>query len=415
MFNKKSNKAPISIKENILWNSVGCLFYQACLWSTTVLVVIISGYEDSGALAYATALGNMYFALAIYNMRVYQISDIDNEYTQSNYIAFRLVTIFGAAVIMVAYLFATTSSSLLLIVTLCMLVFKADEAMCSAYYAIVQRGSRMDYIGKSQIARGILIVVSFVGMLALTKNLGLTILTMSVLCISITFLYDAKKASLFSNIIPHVEFKQIKRLLKKCFPAALTLLLFGSIVSVARQIYEHNFGEEMLGIYAAIATPTVIIQVLATYLYSPLIVPIAELWHSHEYKKLFLYIAKVVIALIGITLVAILAAVLWGNDVMVFIYGESISPYTGILPTTIISVASAALMALYIDLMIAFRKLGSALLSSSIAFVFMLTFSTYFTNIYGMDGVNIVITISFILGIAAGIPLLFKQQRDASN
>ena len=61
----------LSTKQNMLWNSVGCLIYQACMWAMTIAVVIFSNdYENSGRLAFAMALGNIYYPLATYNMSI---------------------------------------------------------------------------------------------------------------------------------------------------------------------------------------------------------------------------------------------------------------------------------------------------------------------------------------------------------
>lgn len=93
-----------SIRRNMLFNTIGSLTYQGCLWITTVLVVILSdGYSASGILSFAMTVGNMFTAVGTYNMRTYQISDTKNEYSQSNYVGFRIVTLAIGAVSMAIY------------------------------------------------------------------------------------------------------------------------------------------------------------------------------------------------------------------------------------------------------------------------------------------------------------------------
>ena len=42
---------PLSIKQNMLWNSFGSITYLACQWLITILVVrLSSGYEAAGTL-----------------------------------------------------------------------------------------------------------------------------------------------------------------------------------------------------------------------------------------------------------------------------------------------------------------------------------------------------------------------------
>lgn len=398
---------PLSIRKNFLWNSIGSVFYQGCMWGITVLVVIISGYEASGILAYAIALGNMFFALALFNMRTYQVSDVGGEYTQRDYVGFRFITMGGAAIVMVVYLIITTSTDALLIATLCMFLFKADESLSAVFYGVEQRNSRMDYIGKSQIIRGCIVILSFPSILFFTNNLDLAIITMAVLCFMVTMLYDRRKAALMANVRPQFSLFKARTLFVRCLPAAIALVLYGAVVSVARQIFEWNSGAELLGIYAAIATPTVLIQVLASYLYSPFIVSIAEAWNEGDYRELLKIIGKIIIGIIFLLIALVILAVLFGDVLLRAVFGESIAAYTSILIPTIFATTSAALMALFLDIMISFRSLHIALVANVIAMAVVIVFGYGLMDSYGMNGINIVIMVAFATGILIGMILFF--------
>ena len=48
----------LSVKANMLWNSIGSMTYLACQWLITIVVVrLSSGYEDAGLLS----LGGRHF------------------------------------------------------------------------------------------------------------------------------------------------------------------------------------------------------------------------------------------------------------------------------------------------------------------------------------------------------------------
>ena len=92
------------MKSNIAWNTVGSVFYQGCLWLMTVLVVRLSSdYQNSGCLAFAMSVGNIYTALGTYTVRTFQVADVDDKYSASNYVGFRLITVFGALAICGTY------------------------------------------------------------------------------------------------------------------------------------------------------------------------------------------------------------------------------------------------------------------------------------------------------------------------
>lgn len=397
---KQIDISPLSIKQNMLWNTIGSLFFQGCLWLVTVLVVILAGYDDSGMLAYAMAIGNIYFPLATYNMRTVQVSDIDDEYSQSNYVAFRLITIVAATFLILIYLGITTSSFILFIVSTCWILFRADESFSNVYYGVEQKHMRMDYIGKSQLLRGILVLTIFTTVLSLTKSIPASLLIMTVASSMITIFYDRRKAASLSSITPRINLQQVKELLKTCLPSTMTIVIFGSVVTIVRQIYEGIYGTESLGIYAAIATPTVLINALTIYLYNPYLGPIAKAWKQQDMHSIILTMRKVlgIIAILVVLFSAVCA--LWGTQLLSMIYGTSIIPYTYLLIPTVFTIACTASMAFLADVMIAFRKYRIALTSNLISLILALIISLPIMQTLGMNGINITIIIAYLAGVA---------------
>lgn len=78
---------------NIFYNSFGMIFYYGCQWLTTLLVVRLSGYSDSGVYGLAMTFTAAFAILALFNTRQYQVSDVAGEYSDRTYIRSRLVAI----------------------------------------------------------------------------------------------------------------------------------------------------------------------------------------------------------------------------------------------------------------------------------------------------------------------------------
>ena len=143
-------------------NAAGSLFYQGCLWAITVLVVVLSGgYENSGILAFAMTVGNMFNPLATYSMRTYQVSDTEHRYHTRNYVALRLITILGALAFCIPYALAFETYRSAILVIIVYLLFKSDEAFSDVLFGIYQRGERLDYSSVSQAVRGALCIALF--------------------------------------------------------------------------------------------------------------------------------------------------------------------------------------------------------------------------------------------------------------
>ena len=206
----------LSVRQNMLWNTIGCLIYQACLWLMTITVVLVSGnYANSGILAFAMSIGNIYYPFATYNMRTIQISDLTSEISSSEYIAFRYVTVGFAFIPIVIYIMLSTSDLSLMFSTILWLLFKADEAFCAVFYGMEQKVERMDFIGISQAVRGIGGLLFFSAPLYFGLSINVAFISLSFFCITVTWLYDARHASSFGSVIPKIQLTLVFRLLKQ--------------------------------------------------------------------------------------------------------------------------------------------------------------------------------------------------------
>lgn len=400
----RSKTQPLSTKSNTIWNAAGCFFYLGCQWLTTILVVLLSSnYENSGVLAFAMSTGNMFAAVGLYKIRTFQVSDVNSEYSPNNYAGFRILTIAVSAIATIIFLVLGTGLNAFTIASIVYLLFKADETFNDVFFGIEQKAFRMDYIGKSQFLRGIATIVGFSVPLAICDSLLASILGMAALCISITFFYDRRNATLFGFTKPSISKKNVIRLVRACFLPTVANLLATSIVSMARQQYGITNGEEMLGIYASIATPAVLVQAAATYLYSPLIGRLAQTLSNiglHQFRKSLIKTIMGMIAVITVICLLVSNVGIWGLPIL---FGKEIEAYVWIFPFVLISTGCIALLYFANDMLIIIRKGVPQLAINSIALISSLALLGPLTNMCSMNGINLAIIIGSSLATILGI------------
>lgn len=400
---KTTPPEPLSLRRNMFFNTVGSLMYQGCLWLTTVLVVVLSsGYNDSGLLAFAMTIGNMFNPIATYSMRPYQVSDVRGDYSQENYVAFRLVTLLLGFAVIIPYTFVVTSDLATIGVVLIYLVFKADEAFCDVLYGVDQRAERMDYIGISQFARGALLVGTFAGGLVVSGSLRVAIVAMSLSCIAITFAYDLPHASRIAPLRPRIDRAQVWALLKGCLPLVVSTLFIGMVVSVSRQWFSNAYGTEELGRYAAVATPAVLVQVAARYLYAPALVPLSECWDKDagDFKANLLRTAGVM-AIGSVVVAAVLSAC--GDPLLLRVYGQSIASYTYLFPLVLVGTVALAFLWFFADILVICRDLKGMLLAAVAAVVMTLVSMVPLESSFGMNGINLTVIAAALTGMLVAL------------
>lgn len=403
---------PLDIKKNMLYNTIGSLTYQGCLWITTVLVVILSsGYSDSGILSFAMTIGNMFTAVGTYNMRTYQVSDIKGKYSQRNYVGFRLLTLVIGVIVLGIYSIAVSPDSQTLIAVFAYLLFKVDESFCDVLYGVDQRGERMDYIGISQFIRGALVVLAFSLGLYLSQNIILAILAMYPAGLLVTIVYDIPHARRMDDIRPQLKKEQAKSLLAECLPIVLEILFLGMIVSVARQYYANAYGAERLGIYAAVATPAVLIQAAARFLYAPALVPLSEKWNNSPKESFLPFFRKTLLVMAGFIVVGV-AVLAWAGPILLnLVYGQKVEGYTYLFTNVLISTSALAVLYYLTDILVLCRDIKGSLISASIALVMALATMVPLEAIFDMQGINYVVILSSVIGISVSFFRIFRNRR----
>ena len=260
----------VSLRANMIWNSAGSFISLICQWLITVLVVKLSNsFEAAGVLSICMAIANIFTPIAQFKVRVFQVSDIKDEYSASEYTAFRILTILVALVGSCGYAIATESPATVPAIML-YVVYKLIDSFIDVLHGIDQKNMRMDICGKSMAVRGVLSLLFFCVTMATTKSLSLSIAAMCLSTVPV-IPYDWKMAKQYERLLPAISAGRAAELAKNCLPAVLGTACCTAVVSVARQILGDISGAEALGIYASVCTPVVIVQAGAGYIYLSLI------------------------------------------------------------------------------------------------------------------------------------------------
>ena len=83
----------VSVRKNIVWNSIGTFVMFFCQWLMMVLVVRLSGYADSGILSLSISCGNVFLIIAAFGAKTYQVSDVAGKYQAGHYYAAKIFSI----------------------------------------------------------------------------------------------------------------------------------------------------------------------------------------------------------------------------------------------------------------------------------------------------------------------------------
>lgn len=406
------NKDPLSIKSNMLWNSAGNVVYLFSQWLLTYLVVRILGYEEAGIFSLAITIGGSLVSIALYSIRNYQVSDIEERFSDRTYLVSRVLTSALSLMVCVVFVLANNYEIMTALCVIVYMMFKISEALSDVYQGMLQKRMRLDYVGRSFILKGISEAIVFFVLLTLSHNLLLAVTGLCVISFIVVGLYDRRRAtSLTPSVSSRPSSLQVKTLLGTCLPLALFGLLFNTMGQAPRYFLEAQLGTAALGVYASVAMPVVIVQVSASFIFAPLTTPLASYLQAGDIEKFRGLIKKVLLVLAVLSVVSVAVFLLLGNWLLVLLFGPSIDGYQFLLMPLVTCSILVSLSWFLSTILVVIRKLRALLAVSAVSFLIVLAGSVPFIQLCGMNGASFVFIAALILFILGSACVLWRGFR----
>ncbi|MGE5495712.1 MAG: hypothetical protein ACM3S4_10465 [Burkholderiales bacterium] len=139
---------------------------------------------------HALASSKIVYQLALFGMRTFQISDINNQYSDKEYVFSRWITCIIGIVFGVLFCLLSANSAQQKLYIFIYMIFRLSEAGMDVLHGVMQSSSRMDVAGKSLIIRGIIDTSIFVIALLISKQLLEPLIIMALFSLLWTFFYE---------------------------------------------------------------------------------------------------------------------------------------------------------------------------------------------------------------------------------
>jgi len=392
--------------KNSVWNSFGVLTFFGCQWLITIFVVRLSDdYTNAGNLALAMNITNFFTTIALYNIRFFQVSDIKEEYKDSEYIVARAMTCIASLVLCAGFVFIADFSAMQRSIIICYMIFRALDAFLDVLYGIDQKNWRMDYTGISQSSRGVLMLVSFIVFLQFFGLLE-AVIAMAVTTLLFGLLFDVSKTRKLAQNAGY-KMKQVYALLKRCFPLMIVIMISVVIITFSRYSIARIFDEESLGAYASVTAPTLIVQIAVFSLFAPLTNLFAESVkekNKTKFIKIFMLTSAVIVLF---TFVFVVLSEFFGEWGLNLLFGESIIPYAYLLSGAAIVVGLTTSMWFMNLVFTTIRDIKGLLICNLIGVAVCFATTDFFLNRYELAGANYVMIISQAIALLCLTARLF--------
>ena len=394
-----NSQKSLSMRNNVLWNSIGNLIYWGSSWLTTILVVRLGSYELAGILSLAMSVSSTIYCISAYGVYNYQVSDLKNQYTPDDYMSMRIISAILGYLICIILCITQNYSLYQVGCILLYMVYKTIECFVNVIQAEEQKAGRMDYIGKAYIIRGIGTLGVFIISMYVTEDLLITIGVMCVYSLVVYGIYDLPKVHLILGKKYTITSVHATSLLLSCLPMALYWLFNTLIPTIPKLAIEQILGTELLGVYASISSPLLIISMAANFILTPLISPLSNYYFLNKFKEFKSASCKIFLGMIVCGGICYVGGRIFIAPVLNILYGNYILDYLNIAYYIVIVVVLSAIISYLNIIFTIFRKLWLLVVLNGGASIVAWVACNLFINNFGMQGANYALMIVYLLQI----------------
>lgn len=378
------------MKKNVIWNTFGSVFYSACQWLITILVVHLVSYAAAGSLSLAMTTSSSFSAISLFSMRNYQVSDIKGEYSSNIYVGSRIITCLLALICCFFCSFFIGGEISEIICINGFMLIRVAEAMVDVLHGIDQKYMKFNFIGLSYILRGLATVVTFCVVLKLVQNLELAILLIAVINLLLALLYDWRMTNSLEKIKPVLVDSKIWSLLKACFPIVVFAFLLSLENLMAKKVLQMQYGKDLLGIYSSMASPTLVVQVFASVAFNPFLPGLIKEYMDGEIRCFHRQLNRVIGLLVIMSVVVTIGAMLLGRWGLTLLFGESILDYYELfIPIVWVTILTAWVWIIY-AIVVGMRLIKELLIGIIIDFVLCAGLVWPVLKFFGVNGTSLV-------------------------
>lgn len=318
-------------RDGYIWNMAGSLLMA---FQSVILLMVLTrtvGLKEAGIFTIAFANANLFMTIGKFGMRNFQISDIKEEYSFSEYLTSRWIT--SAVMLAVSILFVLYSAHYhsyareKSMITLWMCILKMSDAIEDVFCGLLQQKNRLDIASKAMSIRAGTAILVFTVSLVIFKNQLQALTVTTIFTILVLILFTIWTCSSYFERKNKVHINSVLKLLKCCFPLFAGTFLAFYIGNAPKYAIDTYLSDNQQACYGFIAMPVFVIGLLNSFIFTPMLYQMSCLWNDRKIRTFVLKVFRQILLIILITIICLIGAYLIGIPVLSVLYHTDLGAY----------------------------------------------------------------------------------------
>lgn len=325
-----------NLKKNFIWNIIGTTFNAFNSLFFMIIATRINGLNDAGIFTIAFSTACMFYVVAMYAGRIYQVTETNKSISNKEFIINRIITCILMLILTIGFVLIKGYNLYKILIFILLGLYKCIEAFSDSLYGILQKEDLLHIVGKSYLIKALSSLIIFIIIDIITKNLVLSCIGIVFSWVLITSFYDIRKASKYIDFKQKTNTEGVKKIFKDGFLVFAITFFSLYIINATKYAIDNYSTENTQAIFGIIIMPATVISLLAQFLLHPYLTKILNLYENKKFKELKKLMYKIIICIILLGTISAIVAYLFGVPVLEYIYKIQLGDYKILLTLIII-------------------------------------------------------------------------------
>lgn len=320
-------------KKSYLWNSAAGIINA----SEAVLILAFVGrlgtVEDAGILTLSFSIANLAMTVGKFGVRTYQVTGKEKS-DFFDFLCTRILTFLLMLVIVALYLsfcfFAENYSFYKCNLILAVVALYGVEVIEDVFLSEYQKRGRLDISSRIFFFRwlfSLMIICFSMFFVSLTLSVIIAVVFSAVFCCIVLRIANEHIGISVRGSPEGNHYKSILSILYSCFSLFLSGFMSLYANNIQKYAIDHYLSEDLQAVYGYIAMPVFVLPLLCNFIIQPVLVELADVWNSNEYRKFLRQIQKDMMILLLLFALCEAGAYILGIPVLSLLYNVDLTAY----------------------------------------------------------------------------------------
>lgn len=407
-----------SLKKDYIFNMMGSMVNSVVSVILLVVVSHVLGATAAGIFSVGYSTAQMMYIISVFEMRNIQVTDAKRTFSFAEVTGFRVVTTVAMWLFFVAFCIVRGYSGEKLCLMAVLTFYMSMLSFSDLFQGNLQLNGYLSLAGLSLAGSVALAALTFVAVLAISKNLVLAVCGMAIAAFFWVAFYDIPFNNNFTRIKFSFEFKKQKQILLCALPLFLSSFMQQYIFNSSKYAIDSVLTEVDQSHYGYLTMPIFCINLLSIFVFRPQLVTLSENWAKREIAAFKKTVAVLFLWIAGFTAAALLGGYLLGIPVLELLYGADLSGKRSVFLVLLLAGGFSAACSLTLTLFTILRKQRLCLYAYAVTLLFSIIVPEYAVRCWKIMGaaISYLAEMALLFAVMAVLfVIVFKREKNANE